>query len=209
MAKIIVEEAKEFALLPEQSIVHLKVEDAEVKDVQGNHGPWQKLELKFKILGVQVTGDGSPVEGYEELLTGPIWGSVPFRLTDSPENRLRQWAEAILGVELGIGFELDTDLFLNRQVRGVTIQYDKKIRDRSGNPFKGHKIDSLLPKAGSTPQTQTYQQPQQGWSNGQTGQQQGWSNGQQNRQQAANAAANPFAGSGISAGNTSDDPPPF
>lgn len=140
MAKITVEEAKEFALLPEQSILHLKVEEAEVKDVEGNRGPWQKLDLKFKILGVQATGDGSPVAGYEELIAGPIWGSVPLRLTSSPENRLRQWAEAILGVELGIGFELDTDLFVNRECRGITTQYKKR------NGYMAHQVDSLLPK---------------------------------------------------------------
>lgn len=208
MPKIVVQEEKEFSVLPENSIVYLKIEKVEQVDVPSRQGgTWEKLEFTFKCLGIQVLGDDGDINDYEDVITSTMYGSVSARLTVSPENRLRQWAEAILGVELGLGYELDTDLFLNRQVRGVTIQYDKKIRDRSGNPYKGHKIDSLLPKAGSTPQTQTYQQPQQGWSNGQTGQQQGWSNGQQNRQQAANAAANPFAGSGISAGQ--DDMPPF
>lgn len=149
MPKITMEEQPEFAVLPDDSIVHLKIEDLKVKDVEGQHGPWQKLEFTFKILGIQAVGDGSNPEDYESLITSKIWGSVPFKLTDNPENKLRQWAEAILDMPLSVGFELDTDFFFNREVRGVTNTYDKKAKDpRTGLPFKGHQINSLLPKSG-------------------------------------------------------------
>lgn len=149
MAKITLEEQPEFAVLPPDSILELLIEEAEVKTVEGRNGPWQKVECKFKILGVQATGDGSPVENYDSLVTQSIYGSVPFRLTDSPENKLRQWSEAIFQVEMGVGFELDTDMFVRRQVRGVTSQYDAKTKDpKTGLPFKRHQVDALLPKSG-------------------------------------------------------------
>lgn len=158
MAKITVEEQKEFTLLPENSILLLKVDELEIKQVDGRHGPWDKLEIKFKVLGIQNVGDGGNPADYEEaVIAGPIWGSVPFKLTDSPENKLRLWAEAILGMELGVGFELDTDVFLGREVRGLVTQYNKRATNpKTGQPFKGHQIDALLPKAGAPQHQQGY-----------------------------------------------------
>lgn len=148
MAKLTVEEQKEYAVLPADSILLLKVDELTEKEVNGANGPWTKLEIKFKVLGIQATGDGSPVDGYEDMIAGPIWGSVPLRLTEHPENKLRLWAEAILGIEMGLGFELDTDVFVGRECRGITSQYDKRNVDpKTGKPFKGHQVTSLLPKA--------------------------------------------------------------
>lgn len=143
MARITMEEQQEFAVLPVDSILELKVEHATVKTVDGRNGTWQKVEFEFKVLGVQALGDGGPVEQFDDLITRSIYGSVPFKLTDSPENKLRQWAEAILGMELGIGFELDTDMFEGRQCRGITSQYKTKAG------YDRHQVESLLPKGGS------------------------------------------------------------
>jgi hypothetical protein len=154
MAKITMEEYEEYPVLPAESIVFLKVESLEVKDVSGNKGSWQKLEFTFKLLGVQVTGDGSPIDDYDQLITRKIYGSVPFRFNDSAENRLKQWVEALFGMELAAGFELDTDLLVNREARGITSTYDKRTVDpRTGKPFKNHQIESLLPKAGQVMST--------------------------------------------------------
>lgn len=147
MAKIVLEEGKEFALLPVDSIVNLKIAEVVIRDVDGARGKWEKLEITFEILSVQATGDGSPVGAYDAAIGSKIWGSVPFKLTDSAENKLRMWTEAILGMELGLGFELDTDYFVGRTVRGLTTQYEKRAKDSQGNPFKSHQIGSLLPAA--------------------------------------------------------------
>lgn len=155
MAKITVQEQKDLTVLPIDSIVHLKVDELKIREVDGRHGKWEKLEFKFKILGIQATGDGSPVDQYEDAIASPIWGSVPYRLTDSAENKLRQWAEAILGIEMGVGFELDTDLLLGRECRGITSQYDKRAKDAQGNPIKAHQVDSLLPR-GNLPQAASH-----------------------------------------------------
>lgn len=148
MAKITLEEAKEIQLLPKDSIVELKIEECNVVTQQGQRGEWQKVEFKFKILGIQAIGDGSPNSDYDSLITEFIYGSVPFKLNDHPENKLRSWAEAIFRQDLGLGFELDTDMFTGRMVRGLTSQYEKRgSRDpQTGQPFKRHQVESLLPK---------------------------------------------------------------
>lgn len=161
MAKLVVEESKDFPTLPADSILFLKVEETKVKDVTGqNNSSWQKLEFKFKIMGIQAAGDNGPVERFENLIGTPIWGSVPFRLTDNPENKLRLWAEAILNMPLGVGFELDTDYLEGRQVRGVTSVYDKRnINPQTGKPFQNHQVSALLP-IGDGPQAQAQPTPQ-------------------------------------------------
>lgn len=146
MAKIKLEEQPEFLVFPEDSILVLKIDEVSVQDMQGSNGPWQKLNFTFKILECQAMGDGSPVANADSAIGSKIWGNVPFKLTDSPENKLRQWAEAIFGMELGVGFELDTDLFEGKTVRGVTNQYDKKANNpATGRPFRAHSVNSLLP----------------------------------------------------------------
>lgn len=143
MAKIVMEEYEEFPVLPADSIITVKVDDISVKEMQGQRGTWQKAEFKFKILGV-------PGPEYDNLISQIIYGSVPFRFTESPDNKLRQWVEAIFGMELSAGFELDTDLLLGRECRAVISNYDKRAIDpRTGRPFKAHQVDALLARGGS------------------------------------------------------------
>lgn len=171
MAKLVVEEQKEYPTLPADSIVHLKVEDVEMRTVQGNRGPWDKLEFKFKVLGIQAlpAGGGVPAN-YENLIGENIYGSTSTKLTDSQENKLRLWSEAILNRPLELGFELDTDYFLGREVRGVTSTYDKRaINPATQKPFVGHQVASLLPMGagggGVVPggQPQPQQAPPSAW----------------------------------------------
>lgn len=150
MAKIVMDEYTERSVLPDSSIVFLKVDSQETKEVDGKNGKWQKLEFTFKLLGIQVLGDGGDISEYDDLIGGKIFGSVPFTFTDSPENKLKQWVEALLGMELVKGFELDTDILDRREARGITRQFDKRAIDvHTGKPFRGHGIDSLLPKGGT------------------------------------------------------------
>lgn len=198
MPKITVQEQKDLTLLPPDTILHLKVDELSLRDVDGRHGKWEKLEFKFKILGVQAVGGGGSPDDYADVIASPIWGSVPFKLTESPENKLRQWAEAILGMDLGLGFELDTDLLVGRECRGITSQYDKRATNpATGQPFKGHQIESLLRNQSaqqsqwsqpqwSQPQQQQWSQPpqQQQWAQ-QPPQQQQWAPQQPMQQPAA------------------------
>ena len=163
MARLVVEEQKEFPTLPNDSIVHLKVESVEVRTVRGQRGDWDKLEYKFKILGVQSTPGDHP-QNYDGLIGENIYGSTSTKITDSQENKLRLWAEAILNRQLELGFELDTDWFVGREVRGVTSQYQTK------QGYDRHQVQSLLPMGngagvvpGAAPQQAPVQQAPQGW----------------------------------------------
>lgn len=142
MAKITLEDQPELHTFPADSILELKIEECNIKTVQGDRGDWEKLEFKFKILGIQAIGDGSPQHLYENWITNAIWGSTSARLTNAADNRLRNWAEAIFRQELGLGFELDTDLFVGRKVRGLTSTY------KTRNGHDRHQIDALLPFGG-------------------------------------------------------------
>ena len=152
MALITMEEQQEFAVAPDDSILLLKVDQVDVVEMSGARGPWQKLNIKFKVLEVQAVGDGGPISAYDSLVGGPIFGNVPFRLTDSPENKLRQWVEAIFNMELTVGFVMDTDLLLNKTVRGITSTYrtTRTIDPSTGQGYLRHQIESLLPYGQST-----------------------------------------------------------
>lgn len=229
MAKLVVEEQKEIPTLPDDSILHLKVEEIELKTVQGNRGPWDKLDFKFKILGVlHVEGAYSPEE-FGNLLGENIYGGMGARMTDSPENRLRLWAEAILQRELPVGFELDTDYLLGREVRGVVRTYEKRnINPATGQPFRGHNVQSLLPLGGGVsgpaPGDAAPQPAPQNWGAG-PAEQSGWGAPQQAPQQGGWGAppqqapqqappqqapvADPWATPGVAAPGGYDEEPPF
>lgn len=155
MPKIVMEEYEEKSVLAPDTIINVKVDEIRIVDVPGNRGTWQKAEFVFKILGV-------PSQQYDNLIGDKIYGSVPFRFTESPDNKLRQWVEAIFGMELSAGFELDTDLLVGREARAVIRNYDKKATDpRTGQPYKGHQVDALLPRGGQgMAQAQPQAQPQ-------------------------------------------------
>lgn len=153
MAKLTMEHQDEILTFPVDSILELKIQEVTIETVQSQRGEdWQKARFKFKILGIQALGDGSQnLTPYESWITRDIWGSVAWRLTDSPENKLRIWAEAIFRQELGIGFELDDQMFVQRNVRGLTSQYDARAKDSNGQAFKRHQIETLLPWQDSQP----------------------------------------------------------
>lgn len=143
MAKIVLEEQQEFQVLPADSIVLGRIDSIEEQAVEGRNGrpDWTKLNFTFKVLEVQHVGDGSSPTEFQELVGRNIYGNVSARFTTSPENQLRQWVEAIYGMELQPGFELDTDLLLNKTVRVVTSNYT------TAKGFLRHQADSLLPYA--------------------------------------------------------------
>src|SRR4051794_40258172 len=116
MARITMEEQEEFLVFPDESLLRLKVEETRLKEVtsRDSDNKWTKIEFKFKILEIIALGDGSPPDRFAPMITKEIWGSVPWRLTDSPDNKLRIWSEALLGMQLGIGFDLDEAMFPGR-----------------------------------------------------------------------------------------------
>lgn len=135
MAKITMTEQPDFDVLPAEMVIKVKVDETKVTDEDGKYGPYQKLRVKFLIAEV-------PDSNYATLIGEQIWGSIPFKLTDNPDNQLRQWCEALFGFQLSPGFELDTDELVGRSCRAIVGNYEKK----SGtNTSKRHQISALLP----------------------------------------------------------------
>lgn len=135
MAKFVLEEVPEFSVLPVDSIIQVTCTEIKEVSVPGKDGKdgWDKLEFTFQIDGVPDSLNAP------ELVGTKIWGSVGARFTTHVDNKLRQWAIALLNMELNEGFELDTDVLINRKARAVTGQYQKKA-----GSFQ-HNVSGLLP----------------------------------------------------------------
>ena len=54
-------------------------------------------------------------------------------------------------------------MFLQRNVRGLTSQYDAKGRDSKGAALKRHQVETLLPWLDQTAPATSPQVPAQGW----------------------------------------------
>lgn len=146
MAKFTVEDTgdNDFLTLPEDAIVQVLVDSVEERHVPGRDGKegWDKLNFRFKILELPTSLE----EQYSPLIGSTIFGSVSARLTNHPDNKLRQWAEALLDVgELEAGFELDTDMLVGRKARGVVGQWVRKSDQQVNHQIKG--LLALTPAA--------------------------------------------------------------
>lgn len=142
MAKIVLQEVKDYAVLPEDTIISVIVDDCQPREVPARNGRegWTKCEFKFRIDDIPsaLLNDGD----YRDLLGERIFGSVSFSFTEHPDNKLRQWSEALLNMgDLGVGFELDTDMLIGRSARAVVSHYKK----RDGT--LAHQVGALLPPA--------------------------------------------------------------
>lgn len=136
MAKIAMEEAKDWTVLPENTIITVKVLAEDTEELDGKYGPWTKLNITFEIVDAP-----EPFKSSDDVVGSKIWGGIPFKFEDDPENQLKNWAEAILGFDLSgnLGFELDTGDFVGRQCRAVIRNFTKR------NGKEGHGVDALLP----------------------------------------------------------------
>lgn len=133
MPKITATSGEDFTVLPQDMIVTVKCNNTKVEEVPTRDGgTWDKLDFEFTIEHVAN-------EDYADAVGQRIWGGVGFRLTDHPDNRLRQWVEALLGIEISEGFELDTDMLHGRTARAIIENYPRK------NGGNGHKVGALLP----------------------------------------------------------------
>lgn len=145
MAKITMTEVEEFTILPADTVITVRVESSEVKPIKGAKGDWEKLDIKFKIID-------APERFRDEVVDAPIWGGVPFRLTEHPDNKLRQWCEALFGVELEIGFELDTDMLVGREAKAIVGNYPRKLGG------EGHQVAALIPMGATNNSNATAQE---------------------------------------------------
>lgn len=120
--------------LPEDTLVRVRCleEKVEERSTRDGSNTWQSLSLKFEILATP--------EGYEHAVGDWVYGDVSFKLTDHPDNPLRLWTEALLGIEVGRGFDLDTEHFVGRECKAVLGTYFSKKYKVNKN-----KVVGLLP----------------------------------------------------------------
>lgn len=68
-------------------------------------------------------------------------GRTPHRITNNENNQTRQWAETLLGRELGVGAGLDTDDLIGLSCE-LTVRHEA---DRKNPKMKWERVDELLP----------------------------------------------------------------
>jgi len=101
----------------------------------GQQSEFVKWEWQFKI-----------VAGESEGLT--IYGDTNAEYTNDENDRVRAWAETLLGREMEIGEELDTDLLLGLPCM-VTVKHDTPREKRDGTMFYPCPVAEVFPRNGS------------------------------------------------------------
>lgn len=140
MPKMVLEEVKEYGVLPDETIVLIEVQDVRERPFQPKDGSEGWIKLEFKCVIRDIPERLKDDEAYQELMGSTIWGSTSNKFTMHPDNKLRRWSEALLNMgELDAGFELDTDLLIGRQAKAVTGSYARRDGTRR------HQIDDMLP----------------------------------------------------------------
>jgi hypothetical protein len=137
--KLTMTAAEEFLALPEDSLIQVSVHSVDVREVPGRDGKdgWTSLSFRFTIIDMPTALEPK----YGSLIGGTIFGSVSAKLTTHPDNKLRKWTEALLGLgELDEGFELETEMFIGRKARAQVGNYTK-----TGSTQVQHKVIGLLP----------------------------------------------------------------
>lgn len=102
----------------------------------GDEGSFTKWQWEFAI----TDGDYAGMTAY---------GDTPGKLTNREDDVVRQWSETLLGRELQIGEELDTDLLIGLPC-SVTVRHEAPVprRDGTGN-FYPCPVDEVFPADGA------------------------------------------------------------
>lgn len=104
----------------------------------GQKGVWVKWEWIFEIT------DGE----YQGV---PAYGDTDSEITTREDCIPRQWGETLLGRELEIGEDFDTDLVLQMPCL-ITVRHDEPRQKRDGTNFYPCPVDEVFPVAGATQQ---------------------------------------------------------
>ena len=71
------------------------------------------------------------------------WGETEDRMTNHPNNRVRQWAETLLGTSFDLGDDLDTDDLLGLQC-SIVVAHEERTK-ANGEPFYGTPVVEVFP----------------------------------------------------------------
>ncbi len=120
--------------LPEGVLLKARLDKFEQVDIPftdrktGEAKQFSKIEWTFKVIdgeyqGKDVRGETSPY------------------LTDHPDNKFRNWSEALLNRSLDLGFVLD-ESDLEGAVALITVKY---VADRKDDEKKWRRVDDVIP----------------------------------------------------------------
>lgn len=115
------------------TIVNIKLEEKKYTDKETG-------EKVKKVVFV------AELEDPAETHTGrKIYGETGVKLNTHPNNKLRNWAGAILGAELPAGYRLDTDDLIGKQCR-VVVGYRTWDKD-NGEKGETNFISDIMPSS--------------------------------------------------------------
>lgn len=133
-------EVQKSTQLPAGVLLKARLDSLDVRDIPftdkktGEAKSFQKIEWIFKVI------DGE-FQGKE------VRGETSAYLTDHPENKFRNWSEALLNRSLDLGFVLDeSDLVGATSL--ITVKY---VADRKDEEKKWPRIDDVIPLAEDEP----------------------------------------------------------
>jgi hypothetical protein len=124
MGNYTVEEYKEVPPIAADTIFPAKIVKVEEIERTINGEPAKKIRFKAKI-----SAPGTDWDNFHYN------GEVFARLTEHPDNQFRVWVESLLGHELPVGYDLDTEKLVDLNCR-VAIgyrEYKKDGKDRWAN----------------------------------------------------------------------------
>lgn len=134
MVALKLEKGVDREIIPDSTAFEATVLSVEQKDSRwlvnpDNESEGYKQELNFKVQLIDPNNDA-----YDKRW---LWGSCTAWLSDSPQNKLRQWAIAILDLDLlPEGYILETDDFVGKQCRVIVEQWTSKDGEKTGNAIK-------------------------------------------------------------------------
>lgn len=137
MPRYKVEEHEDPDPIPEDTIFAAKIVSVEeITDYD------KKQKVAFKV---RLNAPDTPWDGFHYT------GKAQLPLTNGANNRLRQWAETLLGAkdELPAGFELDTEIFVNQDCRVVIGLFEKDDDKNPGKTIGFNFVSDFLPARNS------------------------------------------------------------
>lgn len=94
-----------------------------------------KWEWKFEITEGEYAGEVAK-------------GNSPAEYTTREDNRVRQWGEVLLGRELEIGEEFDTDSVLELPCMFSVRHLEPKEKNDGSGYWYNYEVDEVLPRSG-------------------------------------------------------------
>jgi hypothetical protein len=110
--KFTLEETNYAGLIEEGSVYRAKLVDISEKTWtprEPGKEPNTRVEFRFKL----ITDDDDPHDGED------IWGNTSDKFVDHPNCKLKSWSEAILGMKIPPGYNLETDHLLSRECQVI------------------------------------------------------------------------------------------